>query len=419
MNEKGITLLELLAVLAILGIISFLATPQISPIFDNVRRDQVLNQARDVERAARYYCNSKSNLCEPGDILGMPVNDDDDPNEIMDISHLVSELVDPEYTYQVTVLYDGSYAVYYAKEDAYSFPFNERGYLATSERVATETSRDFVSIPTFLNRAYPAWENVSGTLEIGDRFTDDDRSWEVVSTDNITVSPSQGNYDDYQEVRIGNEFRLHNEYEVGQMVFHDYVIDNDLFYSFFYLLDEAGNGEEPHESFHWQRVTNEWDKFNVYEKDAIVWHEIEEEGRLIKYQYRALTDLTDITDIEESIEPGSELSRGTWQNISTNLWQEYNYYYIDDVVYHEDKKYVALQDMEVSSHNPATSPDYWDERDAENWDSSKPYYSGSIVYYEHPTLDIYYFQARWYNQGVSPGDYVLGDSEDFVWLPVD
>lgn len=409
MNNKGFTLLELLAVLAILGIVGFLAAPQISPIFDNIRRDQILNEARDIERAARYFCNSQANLCEVGERLYKA-----------DIDHLVSNQVNPDYDYRVTVLYTGQYAVYYAKEDALSFPFNPKGYLATSERVPTLTSRDFVNIPRFFGGDYPDWDPALD-FDIGDRYkydevgVEDKRSWEILTeygTENPppTESDNPDDYEHWQEVGIDDAFRFYNDYVVGEMVSYEYETDK---YRFYYLLHEDGNGEEPPTSINWQEITNRWREYNVYYAGDIVWwhQDPADPNNDTMHQYQALSDNF------YGIEPGTESAFGDWQNISTNLWNQYNTYNQGDIVYHNDEKYEAREDINTISQNLEPGQDSgekWLHIPAEDWDPLVSYYEGDIVL-RYDTL----YQARWYTKGDDPDHYDPSDPEHFVWWPVE
>ncbi len=387
MNQKGFTLFELLVVIVVLGIVAMLATPQVSPIFSNIQKNNILDQARDIERAARFYCGTSASMCEVGDRL----------NEA-ELGDIVSAQVRDDYEYTVTILYTGDYAVYYAKDGALSFPFNSRGYLATSERVPTRTGIEFVHEPSFIGGDYPSWE--AGVFEAGDRFTYDDRALEMLDDAATNITPSLTNlenpdYEGYwQEVRIGDAFRIYNIYEEGQMVSY-----NNRFY---YLRDLNGLGENPDTSIYWQEITNEWREFNYYEFGDVIWHNGD--------QYRALSDSM------TGIEPGVSTSFGDWQNLTSNVWQPYNIYYEGDTVIHDERQFVALQDMTTSSVTPSVEDDtFWEEVIAPEWDADTPYYPGEIVLY-----DGVFFEAYWYNVGQIPSDYDDPVYEgEYVWRPVE
>ena len=66
-NNKGVTLVELLIVIVVMGIIAAFAIPAVGTIIENTNRDAVLNDAFQVENAARLYC--VSNTCADGVVL--------------------------------------------------------------------------------------------------------------------------------------------------------------------------------------------------------------------------------------------------------------------------------------------------------------------------------------------------------------
>ena len=56
-NEKGLTLIELLAVIVILAIVAAIATPAIGNIIDNSRDKAILADASSVLSAAKLACS--------------------------------------------------------------------------------------------------------------------------------------------------------------------------------------------------------------------------------------------------------------------------------------------------------------------------------------------------------------------------
>jgi type IV pilus assembly protein PilA len=56
MNNKGVTLIELLIVIVVLGIISAFAIPAVGTIIENTEKDAILADAIAIENAAKLYC---------------------------------------------------------------------------------------------------------------------------------------------------------------------------------------------------------------------------------------------------------------------------------------------------------------------------------------------------------------------------
>lgn len=55
-NNKGVTLVELLIVIVVMGIIAAFAIPAVGTIIDNTQKDSILADAIQVENAANLYC---------------------------------------------------------------------------------------------------------------------------------------------------------------------------------------------------------------------------------------------------------------------------------------------------------------------------------------------------------------------------
>jgi type IV pilus assembly protein PilA len=76
MNNKGVTLVELLIVIVVLGIISAFAIPAVGTIVENAERSSVYNDALMVENAARLWCQDNYDDCDTGTVLTMAQIDD-------------------------------------------------------------------------------------------------------------------------------------------------------------------------------------------------------------------------------------------------------------------------------------------------------------------------------------------------------
>lgn len=60
MNKKGFTLVELLAVIAIIGILSLIAVPNVIGIVDDNKKNQMLDDAKKAISLAKYKVNIDS-----------------------------------------------------------------------------------------------------------------------------------------------------------------------------------------------------------------------------------------------------------------------------------------------------------------------------------------------------------------------
>lgn len=103
-NQRGLTLVELLAVIVILGIISAIAVPSIGGIIEKSKEDAIKADALQVLNAAKLYVAS-NDITEASTILA---NADDDDNKALD------ELLDTKTgtTYSITITKNGSKYTY-------------------------------------------------------------------------------------------------------------------------------------------------------------------------------------------------------------------------------------------------------------------------------------------------------------------
>lgn len=91
-NERGLTLIELLAVVVILGIISAIAIPSIGGLIDNSRKDAHVGNAQQMINSAKTAIAGDSNL--------IPTNGEDDDITLGELisDGYIDSLKDPDKT---------------------------------------------------------------------------------------------------------------------------------------------------------------------------------------------------------------------------------------------------------------------------------------------------------------------------------
>jgi type IV pilus assembly protein PilA len=68
-NNKGVTLIELLIVIVVIGIISAFAVPAVGNFLDGAKRQAVYQDAVAVRNAAALFCAQPANTCNDGEEL--------------------------------------------------------------------------------------------------------------------------------------------------------------------------------------------------------------------------------------------------------------------------------------------------------------------------------------------------------------
>lgn len=66
MNNKGFTLVELLAVISIIAILSIIAVPNVVSVIDNNKKDQMLSDAKKLISQAKYQVTMDKTIRQSG-----------------------------------------------------------------------------------------------------------------------------------------------------------------------------------------------------------------------------------------------------------------------------------------------------------------------------------------------------------------
>ncbi|MFH5880844.1 prepilin-type N-terminal cleavage/methylation domain-containing protein [Liberiplasma polymorphum] len=106
-NNKGVTLVELLIVIVILGIIAAISIPAVGGIVTNAQKDAVIADAVSIRNAANLYCTS-ANATERAQYCAASSTENDNLTETQ-LSEFISGLA-ANVTYVVNY-YDGVYLV--------------------------------------------------------------------------------------------------------------------------------------------------------------------------------------------------------------------------------------------------------------------------------------------------------------------
>lgn len=130
-NQRGVTLVELLAVMVILGIIAAIAVPNIGGIIDKSKKDAHLANAQQIVNAAKIYVTSEKsfttgNVTLDTLVTGGYLEQINDPTATTSgatydgtLSFVTVGKVGNKYTYTITLAASGGTPVYISNKDPF------------------------------------------------------------------------------------------------------------------------------------------------------------------------------------------------------------------------------------------------------------------------------------------------------------
>jgi len=137
-NQKGVTLVELLIVIVILGIIAAISVPAVGNIVSNAEKDAVLSDATNLQQQVNLYCTSENDptICDVTEGTAQTTVFFEDDPEGTTVGHTLDEYISD---------IDGDYIVWWSGsvwmvaldtgDGGYYFSGDPQSDLATREDV--------------------------------------------------------------------------------------------------------------------------------------------------------------------------------------------------------------------------------------------------------------------------------------------
>ena len=311
MNNKGLTLIEVLLVIVVIGIVSAISVPSLTTILSNTNRDDILNTAVSIERAAKNYCRRDNySSCPDGQVLTREdiseflLNVDDDYEILVIITNGIRDIL-----------------VVYAKEGEFSFPYNQAGLQQRTiiggidypGVTPTTSTRESVNRPSSALDTLEWNQNLPfGAFFLYSMDSQPESLWQVRSDSLPANAPTVSDWENGLYQKITPQWERNNRYNKGDVVIFEGV-------RFTAILDDM-SGLEPREDVGWQENTHLWREYNQYNIGDSVVHE----GAL----FIAISD-----SITPERVPGTNEGRGFWDEI-TDEWRVHKVYQPEDIVRH-------------------------------------------------------------------------------------
>ncbi len=141
MNNKGVTLIELLIVIVVIGIISAFAVPAVSNYLEGAERQAVYQQAVAIRNAADTYCSYEAS-CSNGETIQW--------NQISDTVNGIDEAtfgLDVDDTIVVATLSNGSWQVSLeAVTESGGSPAGDWEWVTATDPVDADSSETYVTV---------------------------------------------------------------------------------------------------------------------------------------------------------------------------------------------------------------------------------------------------------------------------------
>ena len=413
MDNQGITMIELLIVIVVIGIVSGIAIPGISGIMENTRRESVFSDALAIRYASRQTCLGRADLDVCDSQLSeetLLYSDDED-------TFGRSEGSDFDYIAYGDVDQDGN-IISISKELSY-FHSDEEAQTENLEPLTLEAYEyEYYAINIHGN-----WQVAFMTEEyiyMGNPVLDD------ISVGHENVEPVSDEYDDLLDAFIQY---LGNTSYWGSEYLGDYPHYNEVQYSYEELengsrfiydhpehgqtLFEVSNKDElntgssdgsfktPSDVFYshgpYQMIIDEWHENNTYEVGDTVEHNGEE---------YVVHNAGEANNNEPTGFDSSRTSHRTGWNVVSDRWHPHNIYKNGDILKYGGSEYEVVNSGWANDYNP-NSGNGWEEIiddsngsgdfDYPQWQQNTVYYGGDVVEYNG---HLYY--ANWWTENDSP-----------------
>gem|GEM_PF-2631474 len=416
MDSQGVTLIELLVAIVILGIVSGIAGTSIFGVMENMRQESVVSDALAIRDAARRTCmgGAASAVCDSQlseytllhadneDTFGRYESSDYDyiayggVDQDGNISNLSEELLyfqskngsDMKHLDPLTL----------EARDYEYFAINIKG----SWQIAFKTE-------DYIYMGNPVLDDIAESNDNVEQISDDyddllDAFIQYLGDTNYWGSEYLGDYPHYSEIEYsyddieeGSRF-IYDHPEYGQSLF-EVTNRNEL-----NTGSQDGSFKSPSDpgAFYsygpYQKITDAWHEHNTYQV-----------GDTVEYQGEeyVVYNAGEANQNEPTGFDASRTNRRTGWNVVSDRWHPHNIYEDGDVVQHGNSEFEVVNSGEANDHNPISGNGWVEiiddsdepgEFDYPEWQENTVY-DGDLVEY-----DGYIYHANWWTRNDVPAD---------------